>query len=725
MTQNTKKIKIQHHILPSYHRYCAFALYLMMVWLTGSCTSDEIASTPERIEEFVRIELHLPGEPHSYALSEPDENDIRELDILLFRETPNGEERYLDRITVPPGAITTYNGDPSGRTKSCIVKVPADQKFRQRLVFIANAHTKIPNLSDNALKQDVLASLTYTMNEYWPAVSSASFTPFPMWGELDMKQFSTSFVSAPKSIHLMRMVARTDVKVHADLLGSFELHEVYLYNRFTHGSIAPNPNVLEGSGTSLKVKAPTIPQGATPTEQPLGGPSTPARYTTDKNNLTTVTRRIYLMENAPEKNPMHATCFVIGGKYKKGAMRYWRVDLPKQGHTDFTNGFRTFLRNNAYEVILKSVKSEGYGTPDDAFRSMRTEIEVDVAKWNLMDIIFGDNQQYTLKVSPSTFHYVRQGTAGTQGKFSIWSDYFKSNSIQGWRGEWVYPDSDGSWLHVTPQALSGNKEQMMNYLFTVDENTTGLDRHAYLMITAGNLKKQISIVQSHIAEVNTDTEWKESEQSETPLDGPYRLKLSKQSFDCSGKQQTLSITVTAESSSREVQWQATTSNDWIMVHTPTGKTNVIDTPLSFQISENNTPNERVGTIRVTVIHAGNKLSKDIRVKQYGTSEQIIQFLRQPNLYFADASIRQKITIHSKMNWNIRVKSDPSGMLRTLHTTGGGANQSGTDVWFALNTFTKTSPPKKGRSPYLVTFEVSSPTGAFDAIETKISVRLIN
>jgi hypothetical protein len=402
---------------------------------------------------------------------------------------------------VDPSTITTDAGDQSGRTKTCTVEVPASGDYKQRLVFIANAREALEKALEAAggeeavdtPRETLLPAIVFDLDGYWPAENLTTFVPFPMWGESKLLTLTKDLTSLSERIYMLRMVARVDIKVDDALRSDFKLHEVYLYNRYEQGRVVPDSDVLEGSETTLTVNAPTIPAGAEPETDPIANNF----YTTDNGNLWSITQSIYLMENAATDKPLEATCFVVGGKYRDGGeIRYWRVDLPRQNGGDFTDGFRTFLRHNWYNVLITAVNGEGRENPGDAFRYSWAEAVADVVQWNLVDVAviderFVERETFTLKTFPASFNYSPAGTDGVSGSFSVSTSY-----DGGWQGEWQYSDNDGSWLQFAGNPVfSGGKNVTTDYTFTVDENLTGEERHAALKVTAGNLVKYIDIYQ--------------------------------------------------------------------------------------------------------------------------------------------------------------------------------------------------------------------------------------
>jgi hypothetical protein len=586
--------------------------------LLTSCIlhEDVISREATAGEPFVSIELRLPGDPYSYAVTDPDENLIRTLDVLVFREGEDGKEYYLRHVVVNPSTIT--NGDPLGRTKTCTVEIPASDNYKQRLVFIANAHGSISaaTAAGSLLKENLLSRIVFNMEEgNWPAENSVTFVPFPMWGESELLTLSEDVTSLSERIYMLRMVARVDIKVDDALQDYFELHEVYLYNRYERGRVVPGSDAVDDAGAAIMVNAPTVPAGVLPVTEPIANNF----YATDDDNLWSVTQSIYLMENAATDKPKEATCFVVGGKYRDSEeIRYWRVDLPLQNGGSFSDGFRTFLRNNWYNVLITAVNSEGCEDPGDAFHYSWAEVVVDVTQWNLVDVVIDDRETFTLKASPASFNYLRAGTEDVSGRFSINTDYWKSDADQGWTGEWQYSDNDGSWLHIAPQVFHGDKNVTTNYTFTVDENLTGEDRHAALKVTAGNMVKYIDIYQTNqvfSGGGGNVYDWTESGQSGNTTNGAYRLGVSVTRIDIEKTESsTGSFLITTDYpvgyTTRVIYTKG--GSDWLAIQSGgLASGAVIDQTLTFTVSDNLSIEPREAIIEV---RAGN-LEKRVRVVQ--------------------------------------------------------------------------------------------------------------
>lgn len=574
-----------------------------------SCMDYPFVSTAPLTEDGLRIGLRLPGEPYAYALSAVDENEVRELDVLVFREGGDGREYYVTHVAIAADAIVTDGSDPSGRTKSCTVRVPASDSYRQRIVFLANARAAISEVSGgfspSRQKEELLADIIFKCEGKWPTESSATFTPFPMWGETGLVKLTTGTTSLSEAARMMRMVARVDVSVDPGLRDAFRLARVYLYNRYTCGRVVPAADALEDAPAPRAV-APSIPAGAMPATDPLNG----EYYAPDGDNPDAVTRRLYLMENRVETDPLKATCLVVGGRNQRGETRYYRADLPVLGHNGLDGGFRAFLRNRRYDVVLKSVRGDGYDSPDEAFRSSWKDAGVDVTVWNPEDIIFSPEGFNSLQASPSKFSYLRAGTGDVPGEFSI-----RAGSPNGWKGEWYFSGNDGSWLHVQPQVFRGDSGQISTYTFTVDENISGEDRHAYLKITAANLTKYLDIYQTNQVTVDAGKDiydWVESDQGGGPLSEPHRLGVS-------------TTRVAADkTAAADYHFQITTDytggyttrvtggNDWLTVNGGGGSSGpVTDARFEFTVADNHNASPRQATVEVM---AGN-LVKRVRIVQ--------------------------------------------------------------------------------------------------------------
>jgi hypothetical protein len=560
------------------------------------------------------------------------------------------------------------------------------------------------------------------------------------------------------------------------------------------------------------------------------------RYTTDGGNLRSITQSIYLMENAATNKPLEATCFVVGGKYRdSNEMRYWRIPLPrKAGGSDFSEGFRTFLRNNSYDVVLQAINSVGHKTPGDAFLNSWEEVPA-IVEWVESGQSSNTIGYYQLSVGKSRFDLPKDA----QSDIAL---TVATTNPGGYSAE-VTHGSD--WLSITGNESFDGATGGINLLFSVERNTSDTfhPRVGQLCITAAGLKKCITVFQDAMGWEDVDIDSEESRQthalrlilgqqsfvctdviatfsttvtavasaspgvewtaeseddwitvlapSSGAADGTVqtlsfslapntvvevregtvtvslvdqgltmmttkihvqqypnpelvkeweevegggslqlhtlKLILGQQSFTCTRGATTLSSTVTAvASASPGVQWKASASDNWITGFTPSsGAADGTAQTFSFNLAPNSTQATRNGTVTVSLVHQGTAvMTQEIHVRQY--SDPMISF--QPDAgYVTDQLQQQGFTLFSNRDWAVRLKNggDPSGIFRTLHTTGGKANETGDRVWFALNSFSAAVPPPSGSSPYTFTLEIFSPKGEFNPVVVVITAGLIN
>lgn len=128
-----------------------------------------------------------------------------------------------------------------------------------RFVLIANAaaqlQTALNGLPANAEKETLMSRIEYRVSTRWNAISSANFTPLPMWGESETID-GIDNNTQKFSVNMLRSLAAIDVKVTDN---DFIMTKVYVYNMPGKGRIAPvagNYNAAE-----YKVTAPSIPAG--------------------------------------------------------------------------------------------------------------------------------------------------------------------------------------------------------------------------------------------------------------------------------------------------------------------------------------------------------------------------------------------------------------------------------------------------------------------------------
>lgn len=276
-------------------------------------------------------------------------------------------------------------------------------------------------------------------------------------------------------------------------------------------------------------------------------------------------------------------------------------------------------------------------------------------------------------------------------------------------------DAGSNWLVVTSGGSSTAAVTQQQLVFDLAENNTSLTRVGRLVLQAGNLKKIIGVTQLNTASggIGTENPWTDGDHSEGDLDGPYTLTLGRGEYEFSNQAHTgIQCTVIGEGGGT---WTATASDSWITLNSASGAADGTQTHLGFQLAAHSGSTAREGSIRVSLAHGGNQISKEIRVVQYADGR--VEAMTDSS-YETDELTRHYFTVVSHSGWAVEVSSDPNGVVRTLHTTGGAANAGATHgdeetrVYFALNEMPTGS--------YTVTFTISSLSGMYQPYTVTIT-----
>ncbi|MCD8031842.1 MAG: hypothetical protein LUF85_13725 [Bacteroides sp.] len=603
---------------PSAWLWCLVACLLI---LFAGCVRDDNVCYDEEDDGFLYLTVRLPEQlAGTYgSLSDIDEQQIETIDLLSFWvEGATGEELFLYK-SVGEEELLSSNG--SQRTFK--IQITEYNNVKQKLVLVANARAAMQALGDipfRTPKEEVISLVEAQAVNGW---QTDPFVAFPMWGETTDGVYINTGAgqsSVNEEIQLLRMVVRIDVAVASAVRSEFRLKEVYLYNHYEQARVIPSDSVF--NKTTQTVTAASLPGLNSRVEGPVWYPD---MTLTDIE----IAQSIYLVENEPSTDPLLATCLVIGGVYGTDTdPTYYRLDFRS---TD-GRSFRSLLRNHNYSLTITSVLGSGYDTPDEAFRNTWKNIEAQLTEWNLCDIEFSDNDRYSLRCAPAAFWFMRndasapeEGSGRNADSFTIYTDY--DNDVTGEKGWYASLTHDASaWLEIdgsvanTGLILTGDPEQEYTYDFRITSDYTDNPhfRHVALKVQAGKLIKYIDFYQTNEIWVEGETgveyEWAESEQSDTDIDGPYRLGVSQSLFELTKKEdETLSFNVSTDYTEGYEATVDLGNGDpgWLSIVSGGSLAAPGEEMLVFAVTHNNVNYNRSGSIEV---RAGN-LVKMVHVRQ--------------------------------------------------------------------------------------------------------------
>ncbi|MDR1715246.1 MAG: FimB/Mfa2 family fimbrial subunit [Prevotella sp.] len=674
--------------------------------LLNSCQDNDEVPSPGSETKEVTFSVKVPGAsaPKTKTLTESNENEVRSIEVLLFDN--NGEYTYQ------PVYSNVINTDPDdSNIKTFTIKVP---EGTYNMVILANTRQAVSgivnSIHEGDSKASVLDKLVITNSNKWNTdPASTGYIPIPMFGEIPSISVNAALPSNT-SVNLVRMVSKIDVALtNTDATNNFTLESIRLYNYNNKGYIAP----LSGNWDQAQnvVTGASVPTGSILTQGPLlyDGTAITTAHTASSGE-------IYTFE-AVGANPSlmgNATCLVIGGTYTGDSQpTYYRVDFARTSSSVTT--YLPLLRNHYYKVNITKVSGRGLPTPADAFSSRPVNIEANVIMWDnakIGDIVF--DGQYMLGVSQREITFTRDARtiASTDNTFCVTTDY-----PPGWKIEKI-TDAAGniiSWLNVVSTTGSnvsaGISGSITDLKLNMPENTSGSDRTAFIHLSAGRLTHTVQVLQK------------------------TELNLSLMVTDLSGK----AISELVFASSADVQPAAQQFKlKWnpVVFSITASRSDIYDMGFSFDGSSdqpgsgilaliNDPSGEKTFTVRPTAITAAEiaanpfkeKVSVvDFRIGDPYTFLTTSIFLRQvrynisteKDVYYLMDGTQKYFTVKSNTNFTVEVKSNPDNVVQSLVTTSGGANTSGTRVYF--NIINDTSNPALYYRD--IVFTIKSPQGRF-------------
>lgn len=640
-----------------------------MLTLFGGCTNDDdynngTGSVDKGDAVQLTLELSVPGvSSPTYALSDVDENTLKEIDILVFKYNgENVDETYLYRTHATDIVNNTNGITTSKKFKAMLQKSTGSDKHR--IVLIANARDAVDHairaveedLESGVVqmtKAEVLARIKFDTNRKWVTNSSEDFDPIPMWGETAATYTITATTTGVTlgAIRLLRSVARIDVGLdmendYANGFGDrFKMEVVKVYNANGKSLVAP----YAGNVQNRKATLPSLVEGISPMQEPIEYKHTPADFG--------FIREIYVgearnKEQEGETLDDNDRCFIIiGGYYSKDGdpinetdLSWYRIDfyLRATGGEDAKPQERLdVLRNHRYKVNITKIDGPGYKNETDAVNSRPINMQTIVEAWDEGDMNDSNTDgQYQLVVNKSEFTLFKEGGANNPQKLKIYTDH-----PGGWRIE--IPNSepeDCSWINVSidnDQSLTTVEVDITATAYPgLTESRTG-----YFYIYAGTMKKKIHVTQLNEAELSIVV---------TPNVLTFRKSAA----------QPKSITVTTYPEDAKVflsKAEGDNSIGWIDENNSNGfpSSGFPATTFSFKPAKNNRDRLLSTVVTVTVEHpeTGRLVPANVTIYQDNTD-----FIFEPfnfNTPYSAQPGTYSFKVNSDLPWRIKEVSHPA------------------------------------------------------------------
>lgn len=702
--------------------------FVLLVFLLG-CSDENGWSANGPIDKgeevILTLNLRVPGisNPATYALTEQDENELKTIDILVFKED-GANETFL---------YQTHATDINNSNKNFRVQLQKSTgSDKHRIVLVANARDAVDavkaDFSVGMNKDEVLEKIIFKTDKVWNTTSPTDFTSLPMWGETSVAQAITASTSSLGTISLMRAVARIDVELDmnsSDLpLGfgtRFKMEDVKVYNANNISAIAPLK-------TNLKADIVYLPTLVSDCQL-----VTPAiAYSHHPTDFGFV-REIYLGEadNTSQTDDNKRVCILVGGYYTKDGdavnetqKTWYRLDFYKRNTNP--QEYLDILRNHRYRVNITSVDGPGYKTEEEAFSSRPINIKSEITVWNetpISNVVF--NGQYVLGVSQSQFSFTKSAyTKSSEDNFvSIATDYKSNNdTIQGWKVSSIVDGSGNpitDWLKTSES--SGNAGVTTNMQLLLTENNTRQERKGYIHISAGRLSYVIEVNQSleqplaltikdSTGDEIVELEFVSQEAGVVPAAQQFTVSWLPTDKACTLN----NLAIDGKYFSFNTSYDVIQTGESSISAGGTGKQVFTIAPTALNQSEiDKGPFVKASKIDFMVSNGIKIKSKSLYIRQvhYGMKAEI------DPIYLLNGK-EQSFLIKSNSKWKLDGIVDPAELVSSYDANqSGGYNMStGDKFYFTLKTVEKAADLEKS-----VTFRFSDPTGKFpEVVEVTVS-----
>ncbi len=480
--------------------YILLLFFLLFVGIIQSCSEEQVIEPKEEEKEIDITISFVTGRPSTRAMDVLMENEIKEIDVLVFSEGLDGKEAFSYRAE---GKQITGNG----AEKEFKVTLMKNASKKYRLVVIANAKESFNSISLEGEKDEIMRKLEFSQSGKWPANldgQTDNYRVIPMWGESGFviidENLANQFSQSP--ILLYRALARIDLQLDNNV-NNFRMTGIYLYNYNTKGCVAPNKDADWDEHPyepgELRVRNVSLPQNT-------GHVQTPPLYYPVTGNFSEASIYTFEAEKAAKGDYNNATCLIMEGIYGSNAdtdRSYYRIDFrivwnvyvpdpegpggryeewDEGGGGGFVGSARTFphiLRNHVYDITVTDVTSEGYKSADDAFRRTAQGLELQMNIWTNKEIN-PPIEDYILNVEPGIINYQITSTSPDVyvGEINIQTDA---------PGGWDYTIVSGSdWLIAT----KGDNNKL---IFNILKNNISSSVQGTIKIKAGKIEKDIAV----------------------------------------------------------------------------------------------------------------------------------------------------------------------------------------------------------------------------------------
>ena len=482
------------------------SLLCAVVWLTG-CVQDEFNTALPTSVDATRFALtvsdvNIPS-VSSRAMSgtgtDNKEDEVKTVDILVFDNSKS------PAVFLEWSQGKNITQDLANNTSTVEFEVALSPTLvSTRIVVVANRQlNSIVSgfIKGTTTKAEVMAELTHTLTDKWPADGSTAdgYTPIPMYGEKVVAKLDHSSINPISGISMKRMLARIDVR---NSTSNFKVEEVYLANYNTKGYLAP----LWDTNGELNTSTPdalNIPGDSGKKKEESDALSYPV------NGSKVYDGEIYTFEAAAavdaggvtEDNDVgrkEAVCLIVKGKIDNGPSTFYRIDFTQTGQKGEQVGYLPLKRNHKYIISITEALGAGNASLGEALASytVMSNLKFRVIHYDrdkVKDVVY--NGQYMLGVGEPEIKV-------TQYQNNSYAVDIFTDTPGGWKatvteGDWLKFNVGGKFVETATGAANEDTQLMLRLPY-FNEGTTGKTRTATVTLTSGRLTHEIKVTQEVI-----------------------------------------------------------------------------------------------------------------------------------------------------------------------------------------------------------------------------------
>ncbi len=411
------------------------AIWLFCLLALAACSDNDTPSLPPNAlndDGSITLTLKLPSYTRLDVRTRAAAETLGDINVLYYDES----RKYLGKTVVAASDIVAAGSD---------YKIKA---FVESGTFYVHVVANAGTISDSEAADMSAAFRSSTPSSGQPVC----------WGYTTLSNIIANPTAT--NVTMLRQIAKVSASVDSEV-SNFEITGVKMVGTAVAGSLAP-------AGWNADPSEATNASGET--------------FTAETSDFQTGEVAFY--ETAAGK-----ACAILRAKYN-GTEGYYKVAFTNA----VTNSTMPLLRNHCYNIVVKSVNHAGWTSEADA-RSHEPEnrLTVEVVDDNppVVDMVACKDYELGVCADPaplgaSTSTEVTLVTTIPDGAYSY-------NVVSG--GEWIKKVEQTSVTDIpgTGELSSNGKKYVLT--LTLDQNKNSAPREGKLVVTSGDLQREITITQ--------------------------------------------------------------------------------------------------------------------------------------------------------------------------------------------------------------------------------------